>query len=214
MRIAVIGSGNIGGSLGRLWVTAGHEVFFSARDRTKTDALALGAGAGAGSGTPIEAAQFGEVALLAVPWTALGATLTPPLVRALDGKVVIDATNPYGPASIPYGRGQTSSEAVAVVLRNSSIVKAFNMMRATEMAAIADGRGHPNRFAVLHCSDSDGARAVAATLIIDSRFVPVDAGALANGRLFEPGAPPYDQRITADEASRTLTRLTVGEESS
>jgi len=105
MKIGVIGSGNVGSVLGRVWAEAGHEVMFSSRHLEDDRKLAAGIGPSARAGTPREAAGFGEVLLFAVPYGALpelGRTLS----DLLDGKVVIDACNPF-----PHRDGQIAVRA-------------------------------------------------------------------------------------------------------
>src|SRR5437899_2793736 len=96
MRIAVLGAGNVGGTLGRIWATRGHEMMFGVRDPRSPRVAALlaptGLGSGVVAGSVAEAATFGEVVALATPWNA-----TEDVVRAagdLAGKVVLDCTNP------------------------------------------------------------------------------------------------------------------------
>src|SRR5688572_12663934 len=93
LKIGVIGSGRIGSTLGGLWVKAGHEVMFSSLDLEHDKALAAKLGGGARAGTPREATAFGEVLLIAVPYSALPA-VGKDLSSQIKGKVVIDASNP------------------------------------------------------------------------------------------------------------------------
>src|SRR5882672_10348997 len=93
MKIGIIGSGRMGGTLGELWVKAGHEVMFSSLDLEHDKALAAKLGAGARAGTTREAAAFGDVLLLAVPYRAVP-EIGKDLAATLKGKVVIDASNP------------------------------------------------------------------------------------------------------------------------
>ena len=93
LKIGIIGTGNIGGALARHWVEAGHEVFVSSRHPEELQGLADELGARAHAGTPAEAADFGEVVLVSVPYSAMpqvGAELS----AALAGKVVLDTSNP------------------------------------------------------------------------------------------------------------------------
>src|SRR5262245_39902322 len=120
MRIGVIGSGMIGATLGELWAKAGHDIVVSSRHPDDLKPLAERLGARARAGTPEEAASFGEVILLAVPFFAtpdLGAQLA----SALAGKVVLDAGNPYA------GRDGAAAEAVARSDRGSGRFTAEHM---------------------------------------------------------------------------------------
>ncbi|MDX2152900.1 MAG: NAD(P)-binding domain-containing protein [Bryobacteraceae bacterium] len=206
MKIGLIGSGRVGGSLGRLWSRAGHQVLYSASNQNSARAAAQAAGDGALYGTPVQAAEFAEVVLIAVPWTQLGGTLSDPFLAAVRGKVVIDATNPYGAPSIPLPSGLTHSEAVARALPGTKVVKAFNMMQASVMSGLAAG-SESRSLAIFLASDSAEAMQVAAQLVLDAAFVPVPVGPLADGRLFEPGQALYDKQLTEEEARRALKEL-------
>lgn len=95
MRIGVIGAGWLGGTVGRLWVKAGHEVMFSSRNPGKLEAMARELGPRASVGLPMAAAEFGTVLLLAVPFEALP-EVGRDLRSAYNGKIVLDSTNPWG----------------------------------------------------------------------------------------------------------------------
>ncbi len=94
MKIGIVGSGNVGSNIGASWVRAGHEVMFSSRDLEHDKALAARLGGGARAGTPREAAEFGEVVMISVPYHALPA-VSKDLADAYKGKVVIDTNNPF-----------------------------------------------------------------------------------------------------------------------
>ncbi len=106
-RIGLIGSGNVGGNLGRVWAAAGYQVMFSSRDLEGDRRLAADAGANASAGTPQEAAAFGDVLVFAVPYGALP-ELGQSLGSALRNKIVIDACNPF-----PQRDGEIANEARA-----------------------------------------------------------------------------------------------------
>src|SRR5690606_37708880 len=127
-RIGVIGSGNVGGAIGRTWVSRGHEVMFSSRSLDHDKALASELGRGARAGTPAEAARFGEVVLIAVPYGAL-AELGKSLVNDLKGKVIIDACNPFPSRDgdiANWAREKGAGLASAELLPGTRIVRAFN----------------------------------------------------------------------------------------
>ncbi|MGL5838181.1 MAG: NADPH-dependent F420 reductase [Sphingorhabdus sp.] len=205
MKIGVLGHGNIGGSLGRIWASAGHEVMLSGRDPEAVAEEVAGIER-VQAGSNLQAARFGDVVLLAVPWPQLGASLSDGVAQALSGKIVIDATNPYGPASIPVDPSRTHSEQVAAAIPGAQIVKAFNMMQATVMAAHAAG-GPRCDFAIPIAGDDDKAKADVAILVNEAGFAAVDAGLLSQGHHFEPGAPLYDVQIDADSAVSKLNEL-------
>lgn len=204
MKIGILGSGYIGGSLGRLWVAAGHEVMFSSRHPEKLAELVEKAGPNARAGTINEAAEFGEVIMEAIPFKSI-----PDLpADKLAGKVVLSAANyyPSRDGQIDLG-GKTQPEWVASNLPGSKLVKAFNMMRASVMEALADGDGTPG-LAILIASDHEDAKAVAKQLVRDAKFEPVDVGSLVDSHVFQAtDAPLYDVQLSADEARERLAAL-------
>jgi predicted dinucleotide-binding enzyme len=204
MKIGIIGSGNIGGAAARLFVEAGHDVALShagSPDTLRDQVERLGPGARAA--TAEEAARFGEVVLLALPWRSRASLPQ----RALDGKVVIDATNPYTPDLKIYDLGDsTSSEEVLKVVPRSRLVKAFNTLYAKDLA----GRGRkdlplPERTVLLMSGDDEEAKQVVAGLIRDIGFAAVDLGDLREGgKLQQPGSPVYAKPLRAGEIPAAL----------
>lgn len=204
MKIGIIGSGSIGGALGRLWASAGHEVCFGSRNPERLAGLVHAAAGTAQAGSIDEAAGFGEVILEAIPFHAV-----PKLPAGkLSGKVVLSAAN-YYPArdgDIHLGGG-TQSEWVARRLPDAKLVKAFNMMQAGVMEKLADGQGTPG-LAILIAGDDAPAKKVAEQMVRDAKFEPVDVGSLADSHVFEaPNAPLYDVQITPEEARQRLAEL-------
>lgn len=169
MRIWVIGADPLARALGRSWVQAGHEVLFTFGDRTDWEALA--AETGCRYGTLAEGAAA-EVVLLAAPWSAVGKALR--TVGSLAGKVVLDATNPYEPIL-----GASGAEEVALRAPGARVVKAFNTVVAP---MVVEAAAAPGRLSLLYCGDQAAAKQLAAGLIVDAGFVPVDAGRLDAAR--------------------------------
>lgn len=203
MRIGIVGSGKIGGPLGRMWSAAGHAVIFASRNPERLEGLAAAAGHGARAGSVVEAIEASEVILEAVPYAAALGLPT----SALRGKILITASNyyPQRDGEIDLG-GRSQSEIVAEHFPETSVMKAFNAMYATEMEARANGTVECE-LAILLAGDDEKPRAVAAQLIDDAKFVPVDAGLLVNGALFESGAPLYGQLFDGATARRRLSGL-------
>lgn len=202
MKIGIIGSGNIGGTLGTLWAKAGHGVLFSSRHPEQLETLAREAGNGARAGTQDEAAGFGEVVLLAIPWRER-ATL--PAADRFAGKTVIDAMNPYSATGGVTDLGEsTSSEEVAKQLPGAHVVKAFNTIhwrRLRDEGRTDDGQ----RLAVFVAGDEAEAKAVVSRLIEQIGFAPVDTGSLRDGgRKQQPGSAIYSVPLTAGEARQLL----------
>jgi 8-hydroxy-5-deazaflavin:NADPH oxidoreductase len=199
MRIGVLGAGMIGGTLGRLWARAGHEVMLSSRHPESLGPIVAPLGAGGRSGTPEEAAAFGEVALLAVPFGAL-ANLGPRLAPALAGKVVLDAGNPF-----PHRDGVAAAEAIrdgrgsgrwtAERLPEARLVKAFNTVFWQNLQTEAHRAG--DRLGVPLASDDAGALEVAAQLVRDAGFEPVVVGALERARDFDPESAVWNKGMSA-----------------
>jgi 8-hydroxy-5-deazaflavin:NADPH oxidoreductase len=172
MRIWIIGTDPVARALGRSWVQAGHQVLFTFGDRVDWDELA--AETGARYGTAAEGATA-EVVLLAAPWAGVGKALR--TARLLAGKVVLDATNPHQPMLCASG-----AEEVALRAPEARVVKAFNTVAAP---VVAQAAAAPGRLSLLYCGDHAAAKQLAAGLIVDAGFVPVDAGRLEAARDLE-----------------------------
>jgi predicted dinucleotide-binding enzyme len=187
-RIGIIGSGNVGSNLGRVWAQAGYAVMFSSLDLEADRRLAASVGANARAGTPQEAVSFGEVLLFAVPYGALPA-LGRGLGAALRGKVVIDACNPFpqrdgeiAEQARAEGAGATSSR----LLPGARIVRAFNAVGAARMGAVHQT---PGQVAMPIAGDDAEAIGIVSRLVRDIGFEPVLVGGLAMGRYLMPGTP-------------------------
>jgi 8-hydroxy-5-deazaflavin:NADPH oxidoreductase len=173
MRIWVIGSDPVARALGRSWTQAGHQVLFTfSFDGIDWDALA--AESGGRYATPAEGAAA-EVVLLAAPWAGVGKALR--TAGSLAGKVVLDATNPHDPMV-----GASGAEEVALRAPGARVVKAFNTVAAP---VVAQAAAAPGRLSLLYCGDHAAAKQLAAGLIVDAGFVPVDAGRLEAARDLE-----------------------------
>lgn len=205
MKIGVIGSGNVGSALGGVWVKAGHEVMFSSRHIEDDQALAARLGAGASAGTPSEAAAFGDVLLFAVPYSALP-DLGKDLADRIDGKVVIDACNPFPNRDgdiADWARELGAGLASAELLPGARIVRAFNAIGAARMASVHQD---PGRIGMPIAGDDADALTIASGLIRDIGFEPVVVGGLAKGRHLVPGTPLAGER-SAEEIRRIAAEL-------
>lgn len=203
-RIGIIGAGNVGGTLGRLWAQAGHKILFSSRHPDELQGLVASLGAAARAGTPRQAAEFGDAILLAVPCGALpqiGHDLAP----VLAGKVVLDACNPYAwrdGAAAQLAEQDRSGIASAHFFPGARLVRGFNSIDASAVAS--EAHRAPPRAAIPIAGDDAGALSVVASLVRDAGFDPVIAGPLSAARKFEPGAPLFEQRLTASELQQRL----------
>jgi len=189
LRIGIIGSGRIGGTLGALWLKAGHEVMFSSLDLEHDRQLAARLGGKARAGTPKEAAAFGEVLLMAVPYGALP-QLGRDLANEIKGKAVLDACNPF-PARdgeiATWAREKGAGLASAELLPGARIVRAFNAIGYARLPVIAERQGE--RTGMPMAGDDANALAVASRLVRDVGFEPVVVGTLAKGKHLIPGTP-------------------------
>ena len=205
VKIGVIGAGNVGSALGRAWVKAGYDVMFSSRHLEDDEALAASLGAGASAGTPREAAAFGDVLLVAVPYGALP-EVGKDLSEVIGGKVIIDACNPFpgrdgeiAEWALEKGAGLASAE----LLPGARVVRAFNAVGAARM-----GTAHqePGRVGMPIAGDDAEAVAIASRLIRDIGYEPVLIGGLDKGRYLMPGTPLAGER-SAEEIRRIAAEL-------
>jgi predicted dinucleotide-binding enzyme len=204
MKIGIIGAGHIGGTLAKLWVAAGHEVLLSSRHPNELKPLAEKLGAKARVGTPKEAASFGDVVLVSVPYKALP-ELGRDLKAELAGKIVLDTCNPY-----PGRDGDMANEArkkgtgVASpeFLPGTRLVRAFNAINAGSLADEAH-RKAPLVGIPLAGDDAEALK-VAQRLVTDAGFDPVVVGGLARAKDFDVGAPVYTKLLTAAELRKAL----------
>lgn len=186
MRVGIVGSGLMGGKLGTLFARAGHDVLFSyARQRAKLEGLARAAGEKARAGTPGEAAD-GDAVLLAVHWSRLDDVLHQ--TGDLSGKVVLSCMLPMSEDDSGLVIAHTSSGAEELARRipRAHVVLAFNTVPSEVLFDVFEARAKESRPSLAYCSDSERAKKVAAELIRDVGFDPVDAGPLKIARYMEP----------------------------
>jgi predicted dinucleotide-binding enzyme len=189
MRIGILGSGLMGGKLGTIFARAGHEVVFSySRHRKKLDELAGDAGGQARAGTPAEAARNADALLLAVHWSRLDDVLGQ--AGDLSGKVLLSCTLPMNEddTELVVGRTSSAAEKIARKARRARVVSAFGTVPSEVLFSVFDARSRAPRPSLVYCGDDTDAKEVAATLIRDVGFDPVDAGPLHTARYMEPYA--------------------------
>ncbi|MBB6052920.1 NADPH-dependent F420 reductase [Armatimonas rosea] len=204
MKIAVIGAGSVGATLGGGWVDAGYDVIFGVREPESEKYQALPAP----RATPAEAAAQADVILLATPWPATEAAIGS--LGPLSGKLVLDATNPLKPqlAGLTHGHETSGGELVAQWAAGARVVKIFNTTGFDNMA----NPHYPDGAAtMLYCGDDSEAKAVAHALAQALGFEPQDAGPLTQARLLEPFALlwislAYQQGLGRDFAFRLVRR--------
>jgi 8-hydroxy-5-deazaflavin:NADPH oxidoreductase len=187
MRIGILGSGLMGGKLGTLFARAGHEVVFSyAHSEQKLKRLAREARRSARAGTPGEAARESETLLLAVPWSRVDDVLKQ--AGDLSGKIIVTCSLPMNADDTELVVAHTSSgaEALAKKVRKAKVVSAFSTVPSEVLFSVFEARRRANRPSLVYCGDDEAAKRVAATLIRDVGFDPVDAGPLRIARYTEP----------------------------
>jgi predicted dinucleotide-binding enzyme len=204
MKIGIVGSGNVGSAIGASWVRAGHEVMFSSLDIEHDKALAARLGGGARAGTPREAAAFGEVLMISVPYHALPA-VGKDLGELLKGKIVIDTCNPFvtrdgetGKWALEKGAGLASKE----LLRGARIVRAFNAIAAARMGAAYQ---EPGRIGMPIASDDAQAVELASRLIRDVGYEPVLVGGLEKGKHLMPGTA-----LSGERSAEEIRKIAAG----
>lgn len=189
MRIGILGSGLMGGTLGTIFARAGHDVAFSyARSQEKLKLLAREAGGSARAGTPREAAEGADVLLLAVHWSRFGEVLKQ--AGDLAGRIIVTCSLPMNADDTGLVVGHTSSGAEELVrmVPGARVVSAFNTVPSEVLFGVYEARRKATRPGLVYCGDDEGAKATAARLIRDSGFDPVDAGPLRIARYTEPFA--------------------------
>jgi predicted dinucleotide-binding enzyme len=192
MRIGILGSGLMGGKLGTIFARAGHEVVFSyARHREKLERLARDAGGTARAGTPQEAAASADALLLAVHWSRLDDVLSQAAQAGdLSGKVIVTCSLPMNDddTGLVIAHTNSGAEELAKRVPEARVVCAFNTVPSEVLFGVFEARREATRPSLVYCGDDEGSKEIAAGLIRDAGFDPVDAGPLRIARYTEPFA--------------------------
>ena len=189
MRVGILGSGLMGAKLGTLFARAGHEVVFSyARSKEKLTRLARDARGNARAGTPSEAAEEADAVLLAVHWSRMDDVLN--RAGGLSGKVIVTCSLPMNDDNTKLVVAHTSSgaEALAKKVPKARVVSAFNTVPSEVLFGVFEARRKAKRPSLVYCGDEAGSKGIAAELIREVGFEPVDAGPLRIARYTEPFA--------------------------
>ncbi len=189
MRVGILGSGLMGGRLGTIFARAGHEVVFSyARSNDKLTRLARDAQGNARAGTPGEAAKEADALLLAVHWSRIDDVLK----RAgdLSGKVILTCCLPMdaGNTKLILANTTSGAEELAKKVPKARVVCAFNTVPSEVLFGVFEAKRKATRPSLVYCGDDQSAKDVAARLIRDAGFDPVDVGPLRVARYTEPFA--------------------------
>ena len=189
MKLGIIGGGNVGGTLGKAWARRGHDICYGVTDPSaeKTRALVRETGAGARAGKAADAAAFGDIVVLAAPWSRVEAILQE--TGGLAGKIVIDCTNPLGMVDgnmgLVIGHTTSAGETVQRLAPDACVVKSLNTTGFGNMADPVFG-GHKSVMFI--AGDDDAAKRIVGDLVGELGFEVIDAGAMSAARLLEPHA--------------------------
>jgi predicted dinucleotide-binding enzyme len=184
VNIAIIGAGRVGAALGTRWAVAGHEVMYGVRKPGDPKIAPLLEGTPNGrAGSVAQAAAFGDVVVLATPWTATESAIR--AAGSLAGKIVVDVTNPLNETFSGLTIGHTSSggEMVARWAKGAKVVKTLNSTGSNNML---DPKYGSDAVSMFVCGDDAAAKATVSELVKALGFDVVDAGPLASARLLEP----------------------------
>ncbi|HNP36974.1 MAG TPA: NADPH-dependent F420 reductase [Woeseiaceae bacterium] len=197
IKIGIIGSGKVGSAIGAVWVKAGHEVMFSSRDIKHDKSLAKRLGAGARAGTPREAAAFGELVMVSVPYFALP-DVGKDVGELLKGKAVIDTCNPFPNRDgelADWALEKGAGLATAELLPGAHLVRAFNAVGSARMGSAYK---EPGRYGMPIAGDNAEAVEMASGLIRELGYEPVLIGDLAMGQYLMPGTPLAGERSAGE----------------
>ena len=190
MKLAIIGAGNVGGTLGTAWAQkAGHEIFFGVRNPTsdQTQAVVRRLDGRAQAGTPAQAAAFAEFIVLTTPWNAAETAIR--AMADLSGKIILDATNPVavGPdgLSLEIGHSISAAEKVQGWAKGAAVFKTLN---TTGFGNMADPVFRGVKSVMFVAGDNAANKPRVIELVAALGFEVVDAGPLRNARLLEAHA--------------------------
>ncbi|MFX0043667.1 MAG: NADPH-dependent F420 reductase [Candidatus Hodarchaeota archaeon] len=208
MKIAIIGTGRLGSTLGKMWAEKEHTIMFGSQDPQKAKKLADSIGSNASGGTYEEAAKFGDIIVLAVPWS--GAKESIKTAGDLNGKILVDSTTTVAPhlGGVSVGPTTSAAEKVAKWAVGANVIKAVHTVGVESLDKLFFGTQQASLFI---CGDNLGAKSKVKQLGNDLGFDVIDTGSLINARLIEPLAKlwielAYNQGMGTDIAFKLLTR--------
>jgi predicted dinucleotide-binding enzyme len=197
MDIGILGAGHIGGTVGKLWAAAGHNVCFAAQDLAALAPLLAEAGDHASAGEPAQAVAFGQVVLVALPAAAVTDVLA--TAGSLDGRIMIHAANAFargGNAGLPLSTLQERFPA-------ARWVRGYNTLTSR---VLREQHHRADPYALLLSGDDEDAKKIVAGLVRDSGFAPVDVGSTADAVLQDPGSPLWNNPMTESEAQAQVAK--------
>jgi len=187
MKVAIVGTGNVGGALARGLARAGRSIVLGVRDPASSKVASLASETKAEAKTPTEAVAVADVIALALPWGIAESAVK--ALGNLAGKIVIDCMNPLamqnGRLGLDRGFNTSGAEALASWVPNARIVKTLNQVGAEMMA---DNANLPHRPVMFMAGNDADSKSTVAGLLRDLGFEPLDAGDLTRARLLEPYA--------------------------
>lgn len=183
MKIAIIGTGNMGTGLAIALANAGHEISIGARDLVKAAALAEKVGKGAVGGGVAASVVLADVVIFALPFGAAADTIKS--AGDLTGKVLVDISNPISPdyKELTIGHTTSAAEEIQKLAPNARVVKAFNTIFAQ---LLSPESRQDKKLQVFVASDDDAAKTSVSELVTSIGFEAVESGALSNSRFLEP----------------------------
>jgi NADPH-dependent F420 reductase len=211
MKIGIIGTGSMGTNLGKIWAEQGNEIFFGSRDPIRAKKIEDVVGNNAKGGTYSEAAEFSDILVLAVPWSAAQESIEE--VGNLEGKILIDCTNAVAPklGGLLIGHTISAAEKIAEWAKGAKVIKAFNTLGAENLIEEIFKEQKASTFI---CGNDLQAKSIVKELGIQLGFDVIDVGPLKNARLIEPLAMlwielAYKQGFGTSIAFKLLRRRLV-----
>ena len=209
MKIGIIGgTGRLGSTLGKIWAEKGYQIMFGSRDPQKAKKFAISIGSNASGGSYEEAAKFGDIIILAVPWS--GAKESIKTAGDLNGKIIVDSTTTAAPhlGGPLIGSTPSAAEKVAKWAVGAKVIKAVHTIGVESLNKLQFGSQQASLFI---CGDDLDAKSKTKQLGLDLGFDVIDAGPLINARLIEPLAMlwielAYKRGMGTDIAFKLLTR--------
>lgn len=210
MTISIIGAGNVGGTLGRIWALKGHSILFGVRNPKSEKTLRSLAEAGPSAQVLFvkDAAARSEIVVLATPWESVPEVVFQ--IADMSGKILVDCTNPVRPnPEWPLSQGTSAAEEIAKRLPGFRVVKAFNTLGAGNLVDVTFESMQADGFL---CGDDEEAKRTVERLAEEVGLRPVDVGSLRNAELLESLAKlwitlAYQQGIGPNIAFKLLHRL-------
>lgn len=213
MKVAVLGTGDVGRTLGKAFVELGHEVRMGSRSATNAKAVAFATEAGehAAAATYADAASWADLIVLATLGTANAMVIRSAGPASFSGKLVIDATNPLdfasGKPALALGFSESGGEQVQALLPDSKVVKAFNSVGNALMFRPDLPGGPPDMFI---CGNDADAKQQVAALLVDFGWGAVDIGDIETSRYLEPLALVWVYRGVTSGKWKHAFKLLVG----